>query len=653
MNKSPRLTSALVAVGGSLAVVPAAALELGDIKVHSTLGQPLRASITYALAPNEQLDDTCVSIASGPSSSGLPSVRNGSVIVTNGVIAITGQGAMHEPLASMRVSIRCPYTPHLTREYMLFVDPSETLAAPVARSSAAAAGDTTVSRPAGPAQRPAARATVATVVSEPVAMASRYRVQPGDTLSGIAQRIDNRPVGLSPAVNAIFAANPDAFLDGDINRLKAGSWLAIPDFGSGATLTVSTAQAVEPAPTEAVPAAATYTPENLSEPAAPAEQGPVSILDPTFSATAPAEAGETAEATGNAAEELRPGDIVTRPMATVADDSIVIPDTELEGPATTSTGPNRSLAIIRTPEPAEEAGTNWLAWLVGGGIALLAALLGFGWFRSRLGSAPIGPAGAEPEPRRRATDTQRVETIGDVDYDLDDNSPTAENLALDADLVTGSGLEEGSAVDLTEDFAFASTTSLDIELPEEMSSTPDQPKTDIIPPLNIDAESILESEVLSAEGDDDYDMSVIMDATKMPNPEDVTEKDLEAIEVPDSDDTLITADYTVSQEADYKILEQDYEDEMTATQRLNEEIRRAAEDLAASLGEDPDEETREMSAATLHELDATAQLQSQNDDDASGDDTGISPTVNLEAEDKTVEMTDDKTVEMPKQGKAG
>ena len=42
------------------------------------------------------------------------------------------------------------------------------------------------------------------------------------------------------------------------------------------------------------------------------------------------------------------------------------------------------------------------------------------------------------------------------------------------------------------------------------------------------------------------------------------------------------------------------------------------------------------------------------------DDTGVNPTVNLEAEDKTVEMAEDKTVEMaedntvemPKRGKA-
>ena len=52
-------------------------------------------------------------------------------------------------------------------------------------------------------------------------------------------------------------------------------------------------------------------------------------------------------------------------------------------------------------------------------------------------------------------------------------------------------------------------------------------------------ESILESEVLpDDEDEDDYDMSVIVDATKMPNPDDVTQKDLEAVPVETSDETL-------------------------------------------------------------------------------------------------------------------
>jgi hypothetical protein len=645
MNRSPRFRNALVAVSGSLAAVPVAALELGDVNVHSTLGQPLRASITYALAPNEQLDNTCVSILSGPAASGLPAVRDGSVAVSNGVIGITGSGAMREPLASMRLAVRCPYTPQLTREYMLFVNPSETIAAPAPQVSASNAD---VAQPASRPVRSAPATAAATPAGDPVAVASRYRVQPGDTLSGIAQRIDNRPVGLWPAANAIFAANPDAFIDGDMNRLKAGTWLDIPDFGSGEALTVAPAPIAAAAPVEAAPAAGAYTPDEVAEPAVPAEREPVSILDPTFSA---ADSIATAQPGEPAADELQPGDVVPQPLPTIADETILIPDTELEGPVTTSSQPNGSMAIIRTSEPVESGSTNWLAWFAGGGIALIAGLLAFGRFRRRFGSAPIGAA-AEPAPQRRATDTQHVEAVANADYGLDDNSPTAENLALDADLVTGTGLEEGSAVDVTEDFAFASTTSLDIELPAEMSSQPDQFETDIIPPLNIDAESILESEVLPEEVGDDYDMSVIVDATKMPDPADVTERDLGAVEVPDTDDTLSTDDYTLSAETDYKILEQDYEDELTATQRLNEEILKAAKDLGPSPSGEAGEDTREMSLTNVYALEVTAQMSSQNDDSA--DDADASDlTVNLDADDKIFEIAEDNTVEMPKRGKAG
>ena len=99
------LIPALVAVGGSLVMAPASALELSDIKVHSTLGQPLRASIAYALAPNEALSDTCVSLQPGLASGGLPSVNRASLIVVDGVIAITGSSLIREPLMTLRLNV--------------------------------------------------------------------------------------------------------------------------------------------------------------------------------------------------------------------------------------------------------------------------------------------------------------------------------------------------------------------------------------------------------------------------------------------------------------------------------------------------------------------------------------------------------------------
>lgn len=627
VKQSIRLKSALVAVGGGLAALPASAIELGDVKVHSTLGQPLRASIAYALAPNEVISDACVSLVGGPNASGMPTVSGASMIVADGVIAIAGRSIVSEPLVSMRLNIRCPYTPQLTREYMLFIDPADTVTQMVSAPVAAPVEAPVVTRRPAPAPRTSLRPQP--VNAEPIATSTRYRVQPGDSLSEIVQRIENRPVGLWPAVNAIFAANPDAFIDSDINRLKAGSWLNIPDFGAGEPVSIAEAESAPATTAEPVSAGSAYTLAESEPTATPVEAvaEPVAILEG-------GDVASTATDTGASESEspfidLQPGDVI--------DDSIVIPDTVMEAPATTSTQPNVPVAIVQESGP-EAKTTNWFVWLIGGGIALIAGLLLFGRFRDRFGSAPIGAAPAQPQRRHGDGDTQRIDVLGEVDVEIEDDSPTSENLALDADLIMGTGLSEGTDVDVTQDFAFAATTELDLELPEELSSGADAPsETDIIPPLNIDEESILENEVLPEE--DDYDMSVIVDATQMPSHDDVTERDLEAIAVTDGDETLVSGDYTVSQEVDYKILEQDYEDEMTATQALNAEIQKAAEELASRMDADAEDDTKEMSLATVHELDVTAQLRGRNDDEISeDDDTGINPTVELEANDKTAEM---------------
>lgn len=639
VKKSSSLKSALFVVGGGIAAAPAAALEIGDIRVHSTIGQPLRASIAYALGPNEALADTCVSLQPMRGGSGLPSVDRGSLIVADGVIAIAGSAVVREPLMSLRLNIRCPYTPHLTRDYMMFIDPAgttpEPIAAPtperVASQPQLEAPPVRATQPAPRQQRPV----------EPITEATRYRVQPGDTLSGIAQRIENRPVGLWAAVNTIFAANPDAFIDDDPNKLKAGSWLSIPSFGADAAATIAAAPSAGEAVNEPVTTGSAYEPA-VTEAANP-------VAEP---AASPVDASPLAD--------LRPGDVILdgdnpfiAPVDTIVDESVVIPDTTLVVPESTASNPNVPVQIIQPAPRTEPTTTNWLLWLGGGGIAIIVAMLLFGRvFRSRFGSAPIAPA----VPQRRRTDgnTENLEVIGDVQLDFPDDSPTAENVALDADLIAGTGLQQGTDVDVAQDFGFAATTDLDLELPEEISSGGQTGETDILSPLNIDESSILDSEILPE--DDDYDMSVIVDATKMPLPEDVTERDLEAVRVDVGDDTLITGDYTLSQEVDYKVLEQDYEDEMTATQALNAEIKKAAEDLAASLDEaDLDENvTAEMPLATVHELDVTSQMKSREDIELDDDDdTGINPTVNMEAAGDTVELVEDNTVEMPKNNKAG
>ena len=539
-----------------MAAAPAAALELGDLTVHSSLGQPLRASIAYALAPNEELSDLCVAASAGAAVNGMPGIGRTKVSVGNGTILLTGDTAIREPLLGTRITISCPYTPKLVRDYTLFVDLRgiET-AAPVAAAPPASAQV---------AREPSAipRRATATARREPVSGGARYQVQPGDSLSQIVQRIENRSVGLWPAVNAIFDANPHAFTGNDPNRLKVGTWLEIPSFdGTAPVISVATTTAPPAEATVSSTAATVYEPPVL-ETTEPVEETVATVVEEV---AAPVEAGVpragvspvdeisaayVPELTDEAVVEsdlstLRPGDVVAIPEPATSEATNAIPTTVV------STG-------------SRDSSTSMLAAMVGAGLALIAGLVIFGRrIRERFGSTPIGPAA----PQRVARDRdETVEAHSSIDFDLDDNSPTDENPVLDANLFDGQGFAEGTNADIGQDFGFARTTNL-------------------------------ESEVLPE--DDDYDMSVIVDATKMPQPEDVTERDLHAVPIDDGygDDIEDDEDYSINRESDFDILQQDYEDEMTATQALNEEIARAAEELAASFDKTEDEDETKSSPA--------------------------------------------------------
>ena len=621
-NLAKRSLPAIVAVSTGLAALPAAALELGELTVHSRLGQPLRASIAYALAPNEQLSSYCVTMRPGTSVGGLPGFGPSTIKVSNGVILLTGRTPVREPMVSAHVVVNCPYSANLSREYMLFIDPLTTAyEQPAVTQQTAAQATPTIVEPAA-VEQPVAAVRAAPTIKD-LAASVRYQVQPGDSLSTIAQRIKNRPMGLWPAVNAIFAANPDAFLNNDPNQLKAGTWLSIPSFDGNVTSVVS-------AELSADPIEATYAEAGVDSEAY--EQAFVEETPPANEAVAPVEVilDDLADAVV-ASDDLKPGDIIL--------------DTQLQQPESAASSPNVPTAIIRPRNTSteSEASPAWMFWLGGSGLALIFGLLMFGR-RLRGGSDTAPDAFLAEQPNSRfsdteSTDTENVEAVA-IDFDLSDDSPTQENLALDADLDIGTGLEHNAESDVSQDFGFAATTELDIELPFEPVASVSE-ETDMLPPLRMHVHSILESEVLP-EDDDDYDMSVIVDATKMPQPEDVTGRDLKAVEIPVDNETLIAENYSINKQVDYQVLEQDYEDEMTATQALNEEIVRAAAELTGRVRDNTEDgdETTALPLASMTELDITAQMPAQNDDISDLDDTGINEavTVNTPANDETADM---------------
>ncbi len=100
---------------------------------------------------------------------------------------------------------------------------------------ATAAPPPVAAAPAAPRPRPAPRpadAAPAPAAALPPAVAStsnkRYQVRQGDTLYRVAGRNPAQGVSLDQMLVGLYRANPDAFIDSNVNRLRAGSVLTVP-----------------------------------------------------------------------------------------------------------------------------------------------------------------------------------------------------------------------------------------------------------------------------------------------------------------------------------------------------------------------------------------------------------------------------------------
>ncbi|MBT8098557.1 MAG: hypothetical protein KJO82_02340, partial [Gammaproteobacteria bacterium] len=238
---SPATPSLLVAGGACILLAnPASAVELGEIQMQSALGQPLRASIAFALAPNEQINDQCVYLNAAAKGQGLPVVSRATATVSGRNILLRGDIPLREPMMSLQLAVNCAYTAKVSREYLLLLSPASaatSAVAPAANSQTQSSSTTAIENPAvapvADQRRPvntyvAPQRSTPARSATPVAAGSEYQVRVGDTLSEIATRIPDRKVGLWNAVDRIFSANPDAFIDNDMNQLIAGVTLQIP-----------------------------------------------------------------------------------------------------------------------------------------------------------------------------------------------------------------------------------------------------------------------------------------------------------------------------------------------------------------------------------------------------------------------------------------
>ncbi len=254
--KLHRLTAQLV-VGAMLTLpVWVQAAGLGKLTVKSALGQPLSAEIELLVADKAELDSLTASLASGEAYKDAQ-IEFAPVLSTlkfsidkhadgRPVLKLTSSKPVSDPFMDMLIELNWA-SGRLLREYTVLLDPPgiavpQTVApmavsVPETRAEQPKAQETAPRAPAPtlatadgvpPATPKPAPATQAAPESAPPALESRVRVKRGDTLGKIAERLRPSSVSLDQALVSLFRENPDAFVDSNMNRLKAGTSLRVP-----------------------------------------------------------------------------------------------------------------------------------------------------------------------------------------------------------------------------------------------------------------------------------------------------------------------------------------------------------------------------------------------------------------------------------------
>ncbi|PYD89032.1 LysM peptidoglycan-binding domain-containing protein [Pseudomonas syringae pv. pisi] len=236
----------------------ASALGLGEITLHSALNQPLDAEIQLLETGGLSNEDVVARLASPEAfaKAGMERVfflndlRFTPVLRGDrGVIRVVSSKPVTEPYLSFLVQLARP-NGDLLHEYTLLLDPATSaqgLAATRSRNQQRSASSATESRM--PVAPPAA------------VQGKHYTVASGDTLNGIASRLQGNKVSASQLADGIRSLNPQVFAAGAGSALKVGQDLLLPDAAVLPTAAAPAASAAAPSPK---PAELQRTAEQLS-----------------------------------------------------------------------------------------------------------------------------------------------------------------------------------------------------------------------------------------------------------------------------------------------------------------------------------------------------------------------------------------------------
>lgn len=242
------------------------ALGLGEIELHSALNQPLDAEISLFSVTANEVEDVSVRLADAMAFSAAGVDRTALVtrlnfqVVTNAagfsVVRVTTTESIREPLLNFIVEVNWPGG-RLLREYTLLVDPplflSEETAGPVQAPATREPRRVQIQTPPQPDVRvgavtPASSRTPvagasgsdrrATAPRGPLSASAAVQATYGpiarnETLWDVAEKTrPSNQVSVEQMMIALYEENPSAFIDDNINNLKAGYVLRIPEPGA-------------------------------------------------------------------------------------------------------------------------------------------------------------------------------------------------------------------------------------------------------------------------------------------------------------------------------------------------------------------------------------------------------------------------------------
>lgn len=238
-------------VGASFAVHAAG---LGKLTVNSALGQVLAAEIDLVSLQPGELESLSARVASPESyrdarieySSVLRLLRFSVEKRANGqpYLKVTSVAPINEPFVDVLIEVTWP-AGRLQREYPILLDPpgfadakarapvsAAPAAAPLATAPAPAPAPAAAATPVpSPSGAPSARTELAAAAPGLVKEAGGDTygpVEKGENLNKIATQVKPAEVSMEQMLAALYRENRAAFIDNNMNRLKAGQILRVP-----------------------------------------------------------------------------------------------------------------------------------------------------------------------------------------------------------------------------------------------------------------------------------------------------------------------------------------------------------------------------------------------------------------------------------------